>query len=396
MLGKWTQKLPHIFIILAGFLVLTPTTKASTAAFGGEVIRVEDCPSNQKDCLRQFTVDIQYFDYISWSKFGRHSKIGETITRRVKKVGTVCLINGRLVNAKTFAAAIRPGTWGYFYEDTWLDLQTTPDFLWGEVLQHDPAKKQFTYRLDYTHMDYHAKTNPSKEIPVKYEASTKFRIEEKASSPQDALKAGYWVQVHNPRPQMVDVRTPESAFNPKELLPAEEGKRGYANDLSAPAILKSYQSKNPDGVQDVSVNLSVLRLRGGKWDDVSFQSRKLTFILDGKACPVNIGFRPGRHAVLGHYRSEKSPHKIFVRSFQDTIEGKIFEVAQDGSSVKVALSGIGSKPLQKTINLNPKAQFWLDGQEATASEALQVGRDIVVYPERGRTIIAFPPYEPTK
>ena len=40
-------------------------------------------------------------------------------------------------NAPAFAAAIRPGTWGYFYEDTWLDLYTTPDFVWGEVVGHD-------------------------------------------------------------------------------------------------------------------------------------------------------------------------------------------------------------------------------------------------------------------
>ena len=79
--------------------------RASTAAFAGTVIAVQDCPPNHKDCLRRFTVRIGYLDYISWSKYGRDTQAGETITRRVMKRGTVAILNGRLTDAHTLAAA---------------------------------------------------------------------------------------------------------------------------------------------------------------------------------------------------------------------------------------------------------------------------------------------------
>ena len=133
---------------LSALLVLTSVlfpaaASASTAAFAGTVTAVADCPTNHKDCLKQFTVQIEYFDYISWGKFNRDSKVGETITRRVNRQGTACVLNGRLTNAATLAAALDAGQWGYFYEDTWLDLFTTPDFVWGELIEHDAGGKSF-------------------------------------------------------------------------------------------------------------------------------------------------------------------------------------------------------------------------------------------------------------
>ena len=88
--------------IITPFLLVAVPVHASTAAFCGVVKEVSDRPSNNKDCLREFTVRIMYYDYISWGRFGRHSQVGETIARRVKPLGTACILNGRLINAPTF------------------------------------------------------------------------------------------------------------------------------------------------------------------------------------------------------------------------------------------------------------------------------------------------------
>ena len=71
---------------------------------------------NEKGVTR-FSAKITAFDYTSYGRWGRDSKQGETGPPvGVNKVGTVCILNGNLVNAHTFASAVQPGTRGFFYE----------------------------------------------------------------------------------------------------------------------------------------------------------------------------------------------------------------------------------------------------------------------------------------
>ena len=135
----------QLIAVPMSLLLATGPAGAATAAFCGKVTAVKPASPKQKDTLTHFTVEIDYFDYISRGKFGRQSKVGESIDQRVLKLGSVCVINGRMVNAATFSKAIRPNLWGYFYETTWLDLQTTPNFQWGEVVM--VAKDVFTLRV---------------------------------------------------------------------------------------------------------------------------------------------------------------------------------------------------------------------------------------------------------
>ena len=67
---------------------LFQNAKASTAAFGGEVIEVTPPTDNDKKhgTLLSFTVRIDYYDYCSWGKFGKDSVVGDPITRKVKQV----------------------------------------------------------------------------------------------------------------------------------------------------------------------------------------------------------------------------------------------------------------------------------------------------------------------
>ena len=142
------------------FSLVGSNSWASTAAFQGTVEKVTAAEPDRKDTIVEFTCAIDHFDYISWGKFNKESKPGELITRRVKKIGTATMIDGRLVNVATFGGAIRPGHWGYFYEDTWLDLRTTPDFQWGEVVAHDSASKSFVLKIHRTHKEFHLAANP--------------------------------------------------------------------------------------------------------------------------------------------------------------------------------------------------------------------------------------------
>ncbi len=125
--------------------------------------------------------------------------------------------------------------------DIWLDLFTTPDFQWGENVAQDAAQKQFGLKVHSTHKEIHLGSNPPKTIAIQYDATTGFRLEEQPSTSDDAIVVGCWVQIHEPRRQIVTVRTPASAFTSKELQSHQQGKRGCANDLTAPAILRGYK-----------------------------------------------------------------------------------------------------------------------------------------------------------
>ena len=373
-----------ILTLLCWLLVPLSLAWAATAAFCGKVTAVKKAEAKQKDTLRHFSVEIDYYDYISRGKFGRESKVGESIDQRVLKLGSVCVINGRMVNAATFAKAIRPGQWGYFYETTWLDLQTTPNFQWGEILTTD--HNSFTLRIHRTHKDVHIESNPPIEVTVEYNADVLFRIEDTPTDAANALRPGNWVQIHEPRPQMIAMWSQNTSYDPAEQQPAQDGKRGLANDLSCQAVLGEVQTATPDGVLDISAQITCNRWLKGKKENVTLKSRKVSFVLDGKLAPARIAAKAGRHAVLCHYRSEKTPHKILVRSADDTIRGNI--VAMNETSLRVATSNGAVQ-----VDLGPNTQFQVDGRPATWKSVASKGAEVVVYPARGRTIIAFEPLE---
>ena len=367
-----------------GLLGSISSAWAATAAFCGKVTAVKTAATKQKDTLTHFTIEIDYFDYISRGKFGRHSKVGESIDQRVLKIGSVCVINGRMVNAATFARALHPGQWGYFYETTWLDLQTTPNFQWGEVVA--TGKEAFTLRVHRTHKDVHLETNPPVKVKVPYDAGVSFRLEDKPADAAKALQGGNWVQVHEPRQQMVALWNEDTAFDHAEQQPVEEGRRGLANDLSCRAVLGKVLTGTPGGVLDISAQVTCDRWLKGKKENVTLNSRKVSFVLDGKLAPANIAAKPGRRAVLCHYRKEKTPHKVLVRSHDDTIRGNI--VAMNEKTIRVATVEGAVQ-----VALEPDAHFQVNGLPANRQAVAKKGGEVVIYPKRGRTIIAFSPMQ---
>ncbi|MED5577357.1 MAG: hypothetical protein VX757_07615 [Planctomycetota bacterium] len=378
---KTTLYIKALFLTLG--LMTTATTWGATAAFTGKVTAVKKAEAKKKDTLVHFTVEIDYFDYLSRGG-GRLSKVGHTSDQRVLKLGSVCVINGRMVNAATFAKAIRPDLWGYFYETTWLDLQTTPNFQWGEVIA--VAKDAFTLRVHRTHKEIHLEANPPVEIKVPFDDKVSFRMESEPSDAATALKPGNWVQIHEPRPQMIALWNRDTTYDPVELQPVEQGKRGLANDLTCRAVLGKVVTKTPDKVLDLSAQVACDRWLKGKKETVTLNAKKTSFILDGKLAPPKIAAVAGREAVLCHYRSDKVPHKILVRSNDDSIRGMI--VAMNSQTMRLA-SSAGSHQ----IDIEKDALFQVDGMPTYLQAVIKKGGELMVYPKRGRTIIAFAPVD---
>ena len=124
----------------------------------------------------------------------------------------------------------------------------------------------------------------------------------------------------------------------------------------------------------------------GKKENVTLNSRKVSFVLDGKLAPANIAAKPGRRAVLCHYRKEKTPHKVLVRSHDDTIRGNI--VAMNEKTIRVATVEGAVQ-----VALEPDAHFQVNGLPANRQAVAKKGGEVVIYPKRGRTIIAFSPMQ---
>jgi len=356
---------------------------------------------NEKGITR-FSAKITAFDYTSYGRWGRDSKRGEIGPPvGVNKVGTVCILNGNLVNAHTFATAVKPGCRGFFYEHVWHSLYTTGDFEWGEVVAHQPSSKEFSIRIyPATYRPEHGDTNPPYVKKIKYDSETTFRVrEELDGAPGEVLVADKrFVQIHPPRKQIIEVITPRSKYDQSEYYEPGAGGRGDANNKSAPSILTKighleYRVATNDKGQAMMPGkapgtFTATVERDGRWESENVTtSGKCVWVLDGKICPPNIAFRPGRRAVLGAYRNSPQPHRMFVSSFDDAIRGVIKSF--DGTSIVVEGKDRQGKPFSKTIRVAGDASVMVDGLQAPVNHAIVVGRTVAVHPARGKTIIAF-------
>ena len=73
-----------------------------------------------------------------------------------------------------------------------------------------------------------------------------------------------------------------------ELLPYKEGKRGFANDLCAPAILHKVSANDPEKVIDFPAEIDATRTRNGKEERLTLQARSVSFSFDGKLAPAKL------------------------------------------------------------------------------------------------------------
>ncbi len=392
-----------ILILLCLGCPLATRARASTRSYGGVVEKVgpirEDVGQRNDGSpgtIRTIFVKSTFMEYISQmheqtrGKTGRDHPIGLVWQQSIRARENACMLNGELMDPFVFARAMRPGLWGHIYEDQWFALSTLPRPEWGQVVSAG-RNGTFQLRRHLTHNDFHLPKNPPVEKVVSYGQETSFQLEGKPTTAAEALVKGNWVQIHAPRHQHVLVRTEQAAFDADTLRPYWNGRRGAVNDLTAPARLRGYLMDNPDDAHAPPTQLEVTRLRRGKLENITFRGN-FALLLDGRVAPPSVALRPGRAATLVTYRSDRSPHYVFLWSDNDVIRGRIR--AFDAGSLTIDLTDrlTGEKTgRSRKIDLDAEAIFQLNGQASRAEHALRVGRKIALYPARGRTICAFAP-----
>ena len=193
------------------------------------------------------------------------------------------------------------------------------------------------------------------EVKVPYDANVSFRLEDKPTDATTALKPENWVQIHEPRPQMIALWNADTTYDPAEQQPVEQGKRGLANDLTCRAVLGKVVTKTPDKVLNLSAQVTCDRWLKGKKENLTLNAKKTSFVLDGKLAPAKIAAVAGREAVLCHYRSEKVPHKILVRSHDDTIRGHIVAMNEKTMRVATCLLYTSPSPRDATLSRMPSS-----------------------------------------
>ena len=276
-----------------------------------------------------------------------------------------------------------------------MNVFTLPKHEWGEIVSHDPANNQFTLKKHYTFKNGHLPANPPKDTVISYTDTTNFLLEDSASTASEVLeKTGNWVQIHESRNQMLDVRSPASAYDPDELLDWKDGQRWHANDLTCPAIIEGYE------IEDGEYNVHLRRYLNGKWERKTFYGRYGSGSnewLDGKACNDPKTFiKPGRRVSIANSRNNKNSNlEIYYKSEDDDFRGEIKEL-KNGNTIVIKLLDWKGVPTGETVEVDIKndATIWLDGQNSTISDAIKNGYKIRVYPERGRTIKGFKRHEP--
>jgi hypothetical protein len=393
--------------IAAILAAMAAPSQASTRSYGGVVETVgplnehaTEQPDGSPGTLRTIQVRSTFMEYISQNHAettggARNHRIGLVWEQSIRTADSACMLNGQLMAPLAFARAVRPGMWGHIYEDQWFALWTLPRSKWGEVVSAG-RDGQFRLRIHRTHNDYHLPKTPPIDKNVAYDKQTSFQLEGQPSTAAKALAKGNWVQVHPPRKQTVTVRTDRAAFNADTLRHFWLGKRGAVNDMTAPARLRGYLMANPDDAHAPRTQLEVTRLRRGKLENMTFRGN-FALLLDGRMAPPSIALRPGRAATLITYRADRSPHYVFLWSDNDVIRGRIRTFDADSVTIDLTdrLTGTKTGRMEK-VSLADDAVFQLDGRSSKASDCLQVGRKIALYPARGRTISAFAPHRKNK
>lgn len=374
------MKKPPIASIL--FFLFFHTLRASTFSVGGEIHGVG---AVGEDGGRRLSVRTDFLHYTS----NRTHVAGFMGQHQVKAIGTAGVFNGDLTNSRVLARALRTGLHGHFYENTWFDLHSTPRFVWGEIVSHDPETREVQIRVHRTHYDFHLPRNPPVTQILSYDRETRVDLEGMEVSPVEALRPGSWVQVHPPRGQIISLRTLEAVWDPSLTLPWWLGRRGSANNLTAPARVRGMTVHNPDQVYG-GIHLEVSRLLGDEVKDRTFRGSPGIY-LDGRAAPASVALRPGGLVHLMHYRDQTSPHKIFARGDSDTLRGLVGELDADGGGFTFRHADpLTGEPLDETIHvsIDPAAVFELDGL-VSSQKALREGLRVNVFPARPRTLRVF-------
>jgi hypothetical protein len=360
-------------MFIAGILCSTLTTMpvlAGTKSFSGTVLAVKkgDARAGAKELVK-VSARIDQVQYTS----NQASWIDRPLDWGVHPKYSAVMLHGKFVSPQAFANAVSPGQWGYFYESTWLDLYLTPDYHYGEVSAHDERKKELALDVWRTNKAYHYPESVEKQVTVTYGDDTVFRIEGEASTGDQVLNhTGGTLQVHPPRKQVILLETGASRFDPGQMV--LDAQRGHANGRCRNAV---FLRREPGKY--------VFRTTEGK----EIVLEKLPFpVLDGKLNADNaVALKPGRHVALAYYRSDKTPHYVFLRTMDDEVRGVVKKIA--GATVTVRATAWDGSESDITVKVDPAGATYLDGVKGQESDAIKVDQRIRVFPMRPQTIVAL-------
>ena len=182
--------------------------------------------AKKKDTLVYFTVEIDYFDYLSRA-VGADSK---GLHRRPAGSQARIGLRDRRSHGECshFCQSHPTGPLGLFLRNHLAGPANDPQLPRSDC----GCQERLHPAVHRTHKEIHLEANPPLEIKVPYDDKVSFRMESEPSDAATALKPGNWVQIHEPRPQMIALWNRDTAYDPAEQQPVEEGKRGLANDLT--------------------------------------------------------------------------------------------------------------------------------------------------------------------
>lgn len=293
-------------------------------------------------------------------------------------------INSRLVALETFKNTIESGMYGHFYEDVHADVHLSPDFHFGKIIGHNRDNNTIDIMVPRTQKIDHFENTPDTIITVGYSDQANFYIEESPSNETQAMeKLGKWIQVHPPRQQMLWLETEASAYDYTRLTHYEDAGRGSANSATGMAYFDAYTDNGNIEIyrklHDDTINEVYSLATGKSW-------------LDGKLCPPSVAIKPGREFAACCRRSGTGIDEEMVRSRDDEIRGTI--TAINGNLLTIAALDWDRNPYTTTVNVATNGRIWLDGNDTTEN-AIEVGMDIRIYPERAQQrIVVLNEYEP--
>lgn len=321
-----------------------------------------------------FNNELQIIGYTSNS----NNKPGDHDTTYVDREKTATSIGGKMVSIETFGAAIQaigPGMPIMSYEDTHHDLLPTPDFEFGQLVEVNGASNRVSLLKYRTNRKFHCIEGAPEVVEVDLETNADFFYEETPISREQALGMwGRWVQVHPPRIQRIWVETDASHWDWTALPHPDNGARGYANSWCGDAVVTRFIG---------TAEIEFQHHREGIWvTDTLVYSDHATRseMLDSKIVPQEVAVKEGRHFAAHYYRTGKFPHQRCFRTRDDELRGII--TAVEPSRFSIDAEDWDGNVTSMTVDRKVGEQVLLDGVLTNYTDAVQVGREVRVFPER--------------
>ena len=357
-----------LITVLTAFLI-APSVFAGTQDCAGYIIGV----TYTSDTTMRINVKTSFIEYMS-----RGNEALQTAYYTTYETGlhgnTVCMVNDKLVSLETMMNTVKVGQYGWFYEDIFINVYVTPDFEYGKLIDFDNVNNTVTIKEPRAKTSGNYISSPDTTKVISYTDNADFFLEDVVSDEATTTtQLGNWMQIHPPRNQLIWVETDISQYDYTSIKDPSVAGRGDANSNTGPGFITGLGfDKNSDRGPEMTWLLQ------GNWIDTTY--RVFYSTLDGKRATNEIAYRPGRRMVAACYRSHATPQYLYVTSRNDEIRGTVLSV--NGNDIEIEAEDWDGNLDTVTVSYKSTGEVMLDGIATNFSNAVQVGREIRVFPER--------------